>query len=191
MLVHSKDGQLHLLCYLLHRFLMYPAQDESASALRRKRIKNGLKMAQFIAGVQRFFGRIICLKDVQVGHQFQRHDLLAPRFVNQQVARDLEQKGLAALGAMNVSIGIGPRHAFRHNIIDILTMGYHPAQSGSQSTFMGQNSLLEPVQPRPDRDHVHAHDCPPVLTMLPSGASDLVLQRGERRSIAKASRSQK
>ena len=62
---------------------MDPAQDEGPPALRRQRVENGLKMAQLVARVQRFLGRIVGLEHIEFGDQFERDDLLAPGLVDQ------------------------------------------------------------------------------------------------------------
>lgn len=49
MLVYGKDGQPHLLCYVLHGFPVNPPQDECPTALWRQGIKNSLEMAQLVA----------------------------------------------------------------------------------------------------------------------------------------------
>lgn len=128
MLVHGKDGQAHFLCYLLHRFLMHTAKDEGPTALRGKRIQYRLKMAQLIACMKRFLGRVVSLEHIEFGDRLKRHDLFAPRFVDQQVARDLEQKGLPAQGSRNIAMRISAGHAFRDDIVDIVPMRQHATQ---------------------------------------------------------------
>ena len=150
MLVHGKDGQTHFLCYFLHRFLMHAAEDEGATALCGKRVQNRLKMAQLVTGVECIFGRIVGLKHIEFSDHFKRHDLFPPRFVDQQVARDLEEKGLPALRSGNIAIRIGTGHTLRDDIIDIVPMRQHATQPRSQRAFVRKDGLLEPIQPCPD-----------------------------------------
>jgi len=145
MLVHSKYGQAHLLCYVLDRIPVNPAQDEGAAALRRQRIEDGLKVTQFVTRMEGVLRRMIRLEHVKFRDQFQRDDFFPPRFIDQQVSRDLEQKRPAALGPVDIATGISPRHAFGDEIIDIVAAGHHPTQPRSQGALIRQYGLLEPV----------------------------------------------
>lgn len=187
MLVYGKYGQPHLLCYVLHGFLMNPSQDEGPTTLRRQGVENSLKMAQLVPRMQCLFGRIVDLKHVEFGDKFQRNDLFPPRFIDQQIAGNLEEEGLAAMRALDVAVRIGAGHAFGHQIVDIMAARHDAAQARSQCPFMGQDRLLEPIQPRPDRFHVHA--VPPFsllscFTLIPMTAK-------QDAPIAASSKSQK
>lgn len=129
MLVYCKDGQPHFLCYVLDRFSVDAPKDEGTAALRWQRVKNDLEMAQFVACVQGFFRRIVGMQNVQFRDQFERHDLFPPGLVDQQIARDLKEKSLAAVRAMDIAIGIGARHAFSNNVIHVMAARYDAAQT--------------------------------------------------------------
>ncbi len=146
MLVDSENGEAHVLCYLLDRFTMHPAEDECTAALRWQGLQDRLEVSQFVARMQCFFSRVVGLKHVEFRDQLQRNDLFSSRLVNQQVAGDLIQECLAGLAALNVAIGIGSRHAFSDDIVDIGTTGNNPAEAGPQSAFVRKDSFLEPVQ---------------------------------------------
>lgn len=69
-------------------------------------------MAQFVACLQGFFGRIVGLQHVEFSNHLQGDDLFSPCRVDQQISRDLEQEGPAAVGPVNIAAGIGAGHAF-------------------------------------------------------------------------------
>jgi hypothetical protein len=114
-------------------------------------------MAQFIACLQGFFGRIVGMQHVEVSNHLQGDDLFPPCRVNQQVSCDLEQKGPAAVRPVNIAACISAGHAFSDDVVNIVAAGHHAAQSRPQRAFIWQNGLLEPVQPSPDRFGVHAY----------------------------------
>lgn len=128
MLVYSKDGEPHLLCYLLDRFPVNAAQHEGTTALRGQRVENGLEVTQLVTSMQCFLSPVVRLQDIQFSYELQRYDLFPPGLINQQIACDLEEKRLATLRATNVAIGIGSGHALGDQIVDIMTARHYPTQ---------------------------------------------------------------
>lgn len=104
-------------------------------------------MAQLVARMQSVFRRIVRLKHVEFGDQFERDDFFPAGFVDQQIARDLKKEGLPALGSGYIPIGISARHTFRDDVIDVVPIGQDTAKPGSQRTLVRQDGVLEPVQP--------------------------------------------
>lgn len=95
MFVHCKYGQTHFLCYLLDRFSEHAALNESVAALRRQGFQYRLQMPQLVARMQRGFGGMIGMQDVEFSHKLQRDDLFAAGLIDQKVAGDLKQIGFA------------------------------------------------------------------------------------------------
>lgn len=151
MLVHSENGKRHLLCYLLNRFPVHAAHNEGAAALRRQRIQYRLEMAKLIARLQRSLRRMIGLQHVQFRHKLQRDDFFPARLINQEVAGDLKQIGFAVGRGVDIAMGIGARHAFGDQVVNIAGTRHHAPQSSPKRAFMRKNCRLEPIKPDPDR----------------------------------------
>ena len=153
MLVHCENGQIHLFCYLLHRFTVNAALNKGSAALWRQGVQYRLEVPQLVAGMQRGFGRMIGMKHIQFRNQFKGNDFFAPGLIYQEVARNLEQIGFAGGGSCHIAIGVSAGHAFGDQIVHVARPVYNPAQTRPQRTFMRQDRDLEPIQSYPDRFH--------------------------------------
>lgn len=153
MLVYSGYGQTHLLCYRADRPIVHTPQYEGATALRRQRIEDRLEMAQFVTRLQPRLRAVVDADQFEIRDHFERHDPAAPRDVDHQVARDLEQIGAARRDARDVTGGIGTRHRLRHDIVDIVAVRQHAPQPRTQCAFVRQDRLLVPFEPGSDRFH--------------------------------------
>ncbi len=107
-------------------------------------------MAQFVARLQPRLRAVVDADQVEVGDYLERHDLAAPRRIDDEVARDLVQIGAARLHAVGVAGRIGPRHRLRHDVVDIGAVGQHPPQPRPQRAFVRQDGLLVPFEPGSD-----------------------------------------
>lgn len=151
MLVYRGNGQAHLLCYRTRRPIVHAPQDESAPALRRQGVEHRLEVSQFVPRLQPGLGAVVDADQVEIGDHLERDDLAAPGGIDDEIAGDLVQIGAAGLHALDIAGGIGPRHGFRHDVVDIGALGQHTAQSRPQRALMRQDGLFIPVEPGSDR----------------------------------------
>lgn len=119
MLVHSENGKLHLLCYLLYRFTENAPLNEGAAALRGQRVQYRLEMAKFVPRLKRRLRGVVGLKHIQFSDKFQRDDFFPAGFIDQKIARDLEKIGLAAACCSDVAMRIGAGHAFGDQVVHV------------------------------------------------------------------------
>ena len=79
-----------------------------------------MQPAQFRAGMQLGFQADVRLKDLKVSNLFKRHDFVTARFVDHQVAGDVEQISSAVDHPFPISNRPGTAQNFGNKIIKVL-----------------------------------------------------------------------
>jgi len=139
MLLDGGDGNLHLFRYFADRAFMHAAQDEYTHALWRQGFYCALDLTEFVARRNRGFGRAIRLRFVEVCDAVKPGDRIAPRRIDDYIARDPEQimTTVAYLGP--VVTAIGPDQGFRDEIVEVEFGNRAFSQARAQGPLMRQD----------------------------------------------------
>lgn len=153
MFVHSKNGQAHLICYLLHGLIVHPTQKKCATALNRQAFDNSFQAPQLIACLQSGFCRVVDRDQVQIGNQCQRHDLLTPCLIDDHVAGDLEKISTAMNDVPEFRRRESSRHRLGDQVVEVVAARQNPPHPLAQCGLMREDRLLKPIELFPDRFH--------------------------------------
>ncbi len=125
---------------------LHPAQHEGAPRLRGQGGDDRFQPAQRVACVEHAVGIDAALQPVQIGHIVERDDHLAPLLVDQHVVGSAGQEGEAVADRAPVGAGEGPREHLCDQIVEILRVADHAAQTMAQQCLLRQDHRLEPFQ---------------------------------------------
>lgn len=138
---------------------MHAPEQEDPSPLPRHPVDEGLQPAQLVPSLDLALdGRLVRTQHVEVGHEIQRHDGLAPQGVDQQVACDGEEVGATGGDAGELLRLIGARQALGDEVVHIEARRADPPQPCAHRRFVRQHHGLEPLQP----NEKLAHPAPPM-----------------------------
>jgi len=121
--------------------------------LRRQSIDDRLEAAQLVARLKHAFRAVVHLEQVEIGEEFERDDLRAPRLVDQQIADDLEEIGSAMGDPLEILRRESANQGFRNEIVTVMAGWQDATKPRPQCPFMRQDMLLEPVKLRSGRLH--------------------------------------
>ncbi len=123
---------------------MHAAKDEDPAALHRKRIDDGLDLAQRLAGMKLGFDIMLALKQFQVGDCLETDDFVAAGGVDNQIARDGEQIGAAGGHILPVFRGIGAGQNLRHHILKLMGRRQDAPEASAKRGLLRQYDHFEP-----------------------------------------------
>lgn len=146
MLFDCRNGQVHVFRYLRHRFFLNTAQNEDPAGLRGEFVENALHPPEVIARAKLRLHVIAGLEEFDFTDRLERDDLVTPGLVDDEIARDGEEIGLAVRHLTPIGIGKGTRQNFGNQVLMFVKPRSKPPQPGTQRRLVRQDDSLEPVE---------------------------------------------
>ena len=146
MLFNCRNGQRHLFRYLGHRFFLDTAQDEDSPALFGKAFENRLHPPQLVARAKLRLDVMARLQQFDFADRLERDDLVAPRLIDHEIARDGEKIGATVRHLAPIGVRVSAHQNFRNEVLMLLGIRRQPPQPRSQRGLMWQDDGLEPIE---------------------------------------------
>lgn len=92
------------------------------------------------------FDIVVAAKEFQIGDGFEADDLVPAGRVDHEVAGNGEEIGAPGGDVFPVFRGIGPRHNFRHHVLQLMRAGQDTAKTSPEGGFLRKYDCFKPFQ---------------------------------------------